>query len=411
MNQMFKCIIIITLFFVLAPWAIGQPKPVELEPGYEHDKYVTEPQDIISEFRAYTSSFDSDDEHVALAQPEWVAYELRKAPRNLGKPPDRPSWFTDPVLFAQGIAPSNDSYKHSNYSRGHMCMKHHAWRLGANADWNTHTFLNVCPQLQGMNAGVWLHLENLCSEWADKYDQIWIVCGPVFFQNRPTSWIGDDNEVPVAIPDAFFKIVIRQGLAEDQINVLAFIMPNDDDRPLRSKTSDLTPYLTSVDVIEALTDLDLLTVLEDEYEDSIERKIATTLWPSTSTQRSDTPPVEPTIVEPAQPVPVITLRSGIQASSDETELARAIKAAGWKYVMPRPKSAQASWGNSDGRTTWWNGYWTNSRTNRISARQPKAINDFAGDGQDNRGWRRGGAPRRPTVVEWLCSDSGGIPPR
>ena len=64
--------------------------------------------------------------------------------------------MTEKALFEQGVAASDASYHFAKawreaypdspqlgYDRGHMCMKHHAWRLGANADWNTHTLLNA----------------------------------------------------------------------------------------------------------------------------------------------------------------------------------------------------------------------------------------------------------------------------
>src|SRR5436190_24378787 len=72
----------------------------------------------------------------------------------------------------------------------------------------------------------------------------------------------------------------------------------------------------------------------------------------------------------ANPVIPEPLRGGI--SCDETTLAAASVLAkdGWIYVMPKPKSPQAAWGNRDGRTTWWVGYWTNARTKATSGKQP-----------------------------------------
>ena len=89
-----------------------------------------------------------------------------------------------------------------------------------------------------------------------------------------------------------------------------------------------------------------------------------------------------------------------------------LKHAGWTYIMPEPKSPQAKWGNHDGRTTWWVGYWVNKQNNSTSSTQPKkdANGQLAGDGKGSRSWRRGGSPPTPTKIEWLCSDFGGIPP-
>ena len=107
----------------------------------------------------------------------------------------------------------------------------------------------------------------------------------------------------------------------------------------------------------------------------------------------------------------IRVRSGGSPSNEELLTAKRLIAAGWVYVMPRPKSAQARWGNSDGRTTWYNGYWQNRDNDRVSRSQPSPANGYKGDGQDDRGWRRGGSPRFPNIIEWMCSRSGGVEPR
>jgi len=78
--------------------------------------------------------------------------------------------------------------------------------------------------------------------------------------------------VPVGIPDAFFKIVVR--LVDNQPEVLAFIYPNKD-----NLGDDHTAYLTSVDHIEELTGLDFLAVLDDELEEALEGRVAIELWP------------------------------------------------------------------------------------------------------------------------------------
>jgi hypothetical protein len=86
---------------------------------------------------------------------------------------------------------------------------------------------------------------------------------------------------------------------------------------------------------------------------------------------------------------------------------------GWRYTMPKPKSNQASWGNNDGRTTWWKGYWYNRITFKYSRLIPKckANGKYYGDYQNDKDyWRNGGSPSRPTKIEWLLSSSGGVKP-
>ena len=49
---------------------------------------------------------------------------------------------------------------------------------------------------------------------------------------------------------------------------------------MRVPKSNLLPYLTSVDITEALTGLDFLVALDDEVEVKVEKTIAVELWPT-----------------------------------------------------------------------------------------------------------------------------------
>jgi endonuclease G, mitochondrial len=269
----------ITLFFSGYVFAYDL-KPVILNPDYKHDRFNTQPKDIARFFRAYTVSFDGADDNNndgtadKWGIPEWVAYELHRTPQGLAKGPKRPSrWITDKSLHNTGVAPDDDSYKHSGYSRGHMCMKSHAWRLGENADWNTHTVLNACPQLQKLNGGSWLALEFKTGKWADLYGKVWVICGPVVNNLTPTEWIGDSGEIKAVVPDAFFKIVVKE--SGEAFDILAFLFPKNDEA---GRKVNLEQYLTSVDNIEQLTGIDFLTSLADSIEENLEGKTASELW-------------------------------------------------------------------------------------------------------------------------------------
>ena len=106
----------------------------------------------------------------------------------------------------------------------------------------------------------------------------------------------------------------------------------------------------------------------------------------------------------------VRLRPLEWASERDRQKAYELARRGWVYVMPRPKSAAARWGNTHGSTTWFNGYWENTQTERVSSTLPVATNDYAGDGVRPDEWRRGGSPDAPTIIEWLCSRENGIEP-
>ncbi len=82
----------------------------------------------------------------------------------------------------------------------------------------------------------------------------------------------------IAIPDALFKIVIKESQVPNRPDVLAFIYPQEGEN-YRRGPFDHTEYLTSVDGVEARTGLDFLTSLSDDAETVVERLIPTALWP------------------------------------------------------------------------------------------------------------------------------------
>lgn len=295
--SVFAVLLLLVLFLQVAAFG-AELKPIVLDPSYNHDKFETQPVDSLREFRAYTVSFDgADDDNDdgtpdKWAIPHWVAYQIKEYPGDLGAAPRRPDWMTDNDLHQQGIAAKDASYTYSRQwrkehpdldcDRGHMCRKLHAFRLGANADWNTHTLLNACPQHKLLNQGIWLDLEDKTSEWADRYGSVWVICGPVVYNQKPTNWFGEEDkgEMLVVVPDAFFKIVVRERANSQYPRVLAFLYPQLgwDYKKTADTPFNHLPYLTSVDTIEALTGLDFLTTLDDDIEIRVERKTATRLW-------------------------------------------------------------------------------------------------------------------------------------
>lgn len=107
------------------------------------------------------------------------------------------------------------------------------------------------------------------------------------------------------------------------------------------------------------------------------------------------------------------LRQGITVDKQTLKVAVELYLQGWKYTMPSPKSSQASWGNHDGRTTWWKGYWYNNKTQKYSQQTPQKQSNgyYYGDKQNDKGqWSKGGSPGYPSKIDWLLSTMGGVKP-
>ena len=116
--------------------------------------------------------------------------------------------------------------------------------------------INTVPQLQWQNNLIWKGLEKNCTDWADKHSKVWVICGPVFFNKNPSVWLGQQNEKRVAVPDALFKIVIRESSSNTGIETIAFIIPN-----IIPKNKRLDEYVTNIAQIENLTGLKFLNTL------------------------------------------------------------------------------------------------------------------------------------------------------
>jgi len=254
-------------------------RPIVLDPSYEHNKWGITPPDLLYYFSAYTTSFDSDDDDNGdgisdiWGVPEWVAFEIKKKSDKPMPVYDRPSpWLTDDSLHTKGIAPNDATYAVAGtndmkvvktdyrFVRGHMCPKIAADRMGKDAGYNTHTMLNAVPQLQWQNNGIWKLLEEKCTDWADKYGRIWVISGPAFFKKDPSMWLGQNGNVKAAIPDAIYKIVIREKSdSSTGVVTLAFLFPN----IIPNDKKNISEFLTSIGEIEKVTGLHFLTNLSN----------------------------------------------------------------------------------------------------------------------------------------------------
>ncbi len=258
-------------------------KPIVLDP--DHDKFITLPRDEVKKFRSFTTSMDSkgnDDNYgrgEANGTPKWVAYEIKIYNGVCIPTKSRPTWKAQQKYVVNGIAPKDNSYVYSKpfrnahsdrYVRGHLQMKLIAERLGHDAAANTHTFLNAVPQRGKFNRGIWLDLEYITSAWAQKYKSIWVVTGPIYLDGLASGYLGEKNEFRVAIPDALYKIVIKNNETTGIPYILAFIYPQLD-AGYFTKNYDQSRYLSTVDEIELLTALDFLTDLPKNIEKKVEK--------------------------------------------------------------------------------------------------------------------------------------------
>ena len=167
----------------------------------------------------------------------------------------RENYIESNRLLSEAIDELNKAKK---YDRGHMCPAgDNKWDVTAMQE--SFLMTNVCPQYKGLNSGVWNDIEIKCRDWARDEGDVYIVCGPVFFENRKERELIGASRIPV--PDAFFKVVLSN---KHKGNGIGFVCEN------RGGGYDLNDYSMSINEVEELTGIDFFPALPDAMEDRIE---------------------------------------------------------------------------------------------------------------------------------------------
>ena len=198
----------------------------------------------------YTTSYN-----INTRTPNWVAWHLTANHTN--GPAKRKG-----IIFQvdEDIpAPRVDTYDYmrSGYDRGHMCPAgDNHWSQKAMEQ--SFLMTNICPQVPALNSGLWNTIEKQCRTWAQVYGDVYIVCGPIYF-NQKHKTIGKNK---IQVPEAFFKVILR---LKDEPKAIGFICRN-----ASAKGRKKTDYVNSVDEVERITGMDFFSQLPDDIEQQIE---------------------------------------------------------------------------------------------------------------------------------------------
>lgn len=205
----------------------------------------------------YTLSYNESHE-VA----NWVAYELGH--KQLQNCVSRSNSFRADPSVSTGSAVLED-YARSGYDRGHLVP---AGDMKFNSVAMSETFFmsNMTPQPPKFNQGKWAVLENLMRAFALKYQQIWIVTGPILTNDLPT--IGRPNRV--SVPVKYFKAVLRK--EGNSYKGIGFMMTVDVPYP------EMSSYAVSINQIEEESGVDVFPFLNDSVEENVERQVDLNAW-------------------------------------------------------------------------------------------------------------------------------------
>ena len=194
-------------------------------------------------------------------QAEWVAYTLRKEHISSANF-KRPYFIKDSKVTTQSAHYKN--YKKSGYDKGHLCP---AGDRKFSKEAHDETFLtsNISPQNHQFNSGVWNRLEQKTRYWATKYKKLYVVTGGILTPNLKT--IGSEK---VAVPRYFYKIILD--FHKPEIKAIAFLIPHE------NSEKALYKFVTSIDEIEKLTNIDFFSELPNELENNLEESSNYNNW-------------------------------------------------------------------------------------------------------------------------------------
>jgi len=288
------------------PTPLDLPYPSSVPPGWDHDRFGTEPvgeRKIVA--GPFVSAFPGPeaerDGSPYRALPRWVAYEMRALLDEDGHPlhphgARRPShwyelrqtaflWDDRPGIAHPGL---NSSYRGfaTVWNRGHLAARAHANRIAWQEGCNSHVFVNALPQHARLNQGEWLALEHYAAAAANRFGRVWTIAGPVFDPKHPVETIGGPGTVAVPVPHAVFKILAIE--TEAGLEARAFLFPQADESDIvayrrcsatRQESYDLARYAVTVARLEALTGLHFFTRLDESRRHAISLSSDTALWP------------------------------------------------------------------------------------------------------------------------------------
>lgn len=150
-------------------------------------------------------------------QPAWVSYRLTEE-EAVSRNAERGDYFMEDREIEKGSASLAD-YANSGYDRGHLAPAADM-RWSEKAMKESFLMSNMSPQVPMFNRRIWMHVEKTVREFAKKEKSIFIVTGPIFFQNVHTNMIGCNH---VAVPHAFYKVVYDE---TPPGKAIGFIVPN-----------------------------------------------------------------------------------------------------------------------------------------------------------------------------------------
>lgn len=203
----------------------------------------------------YTVSYNAD-----LRIPNWVIWHLTaEHVKGTVNRPGGNTWHEDEMVSFPKA--TYEDYKNSGWSRGHMCPAGDC-KWDEQVMYESFLFTNCCPQHANLNSGIWNQIEMSSRRWAEKYGDVYIVCGPILY-NQEHKTIGPNK---VVVPEAFFKVVIC--FIEGKPEGIGYICKNQKEDNKRSS------YVNTIKEVERVTGFTFFPSLPAELVEYAKNEIS-----------------------------------------------------------------------------------------------------------------------------------------
>ena len=144
-------------------------------------------------------------------------------------------------------------YSKSGYDRGHLVASANQRETELQ---NSGTFLlsNTSPMSPQFNRNIWRKLESEVRRLNSKSKilETYVICGPIFYFDKPVENIGmnDYNEVTIPIPNAYFKSILTEN-NKGTLHMWSFVIPN------KKSNQPLDTFLVKTTLVEKLAGIKL----------------------------------------------------------------------------------------------------------------------------------------------------------
>lgn len=211
--------------------------------------------------------------HRDQGKPNWVSWHLSST--WIGAAPRQNDFRADPELPAAWYRVIPSSYSGSGFDRGHNCPS--ADRTSTVAD-NSATFLmtNMMPQAPRNNQQTWADLEDYCRTFLTRGNELYVICGS--YGKGGTGSNGYSTTLDqgrLTVPARCWKVVVilptganDATRVSSSTRVIAIDTPNDN-----ALSTSWGTYRTSVDAIEAITGLDILSAVPAAVQQVVEARV------------------------------------------------------------------------------------------------------------------------------------------